>query len=262
MRLCCVAVFTLLLIHCPLSAQQRTTAQQAPQRSVANPQDIRMLNAVLARWEQAMKNVATLQTTIRRTSIDKVFNTKEIYKGYARYLKTKHANLATLHLQNMKRKAIFEKYVITSDYLYQYDPTQKLIRVQRLPKGRNGQLTDDNFLGFLFGMDAAEAKKRYDLRYIAPPENDKWYYYIEIRAKRKEDKADFTRARLVLLRSTFMPRQLWFEEQNGNEVFWDFESIDTKANLRVTDFAQPKLPAGWQFRREPIPPQPRMSRGK
>ncbi len=255
MRLCCVAVFGLLVGLSPASAQQRTTGQQAPQ-------DDRMLNAVLARWEHAMKNVKTLETTIRRTSIDKVFNTKEVYRGYARYLKTKHANLAALHLQNTKRKTAFEKYVITSDFLYQYDPAQKLIRVQKLPKGRNGQLTDDNFLSFLFGMGAAEAKKRYDLRYIAPPKDDKWYYYIEIRAKTKADKADFTRARLVLLRSTFMPRQLWFEEQNGNEVFWDFERVNTKADLRVTDFAQPKLPTGWRYRREPARPQPRMSRGK
>src|SRR5262249_46691374 len=98
----------------------------------------------------------------------------------------------------------------------EYAPREKVVREHEMPKPRDGQVADDNLLSFLFGMKAEEAKKRYELTVLQPPPNDKWYYYILIKPRAKADQNDFSRARLVLYKTNFLPRQLWFEQPNKN----------------------------------------------
>src|SRR5262249_12120816 len=143
-----------------------------------------------------------------------------------------------------------------------YDSEHKVILVHDMPKPPPGQVADNNFLAFLFGMKAAQAKQRYQLKYVPPPANDKLYYYIEIAPKDTADRPDVSRTRLVVLRSHLLPRQLWFEEPNGNEITWDFPRITAPANLSVLEFQQPTPPPGWDIRRAPKTNQPRVMRNK
>ena len=97
-------------------------------------------------------------------------------------------------------------------------------------------------------MKAVEAKIRYDLQLV---KNDQWYYYVKILPRTQEDKADFQEARLVLTANTFMPRELWFKEPNGNEVKWDITKIENGADLKRNDFVAPTPPPGWKLERAP-----------
>ena len=81
----------------------------------------------------------------------------------------------------------------------------------------------------------------------SPPPTEKWYYYIQVVPRDPKDKADFTQARLVLTRDKFLPRQLWFEQPNGNEVTWDFTNLYTGAALPPSEFGRPTPPVGWQL---------------
>jgi hypothetical protein len=107
-----------------------------------------------------------------------------------------------------------------------------VIRIHQLPPPKPGQVADDNFLSFLFGMRAAEAKSRYQLTYVPPGPDDKWYYYIKIQPIHPADKHEFTEARLALNNKTFLPAQVWFQEPNGNEVTWDFTKVINGADIR------------------------------
>jgi hypothetical protein len=71
---------------------------------------------------------------------------------------------------------------------------------------------------------------------------------------------EFTRARLVINRSTYLPRELWFEEPNGNESKWDFPRMQVNANFSATEFATPAVPSGWRMVTVPPQPQPRVVR--
>ncbi len=168
--------------------------------------------------------------------------------------------MASLELKHVNRPNVYEKLICTGTFLYQYVPQLKVIRVYDMPKPPPGQVSEDNLLSFLFGMKAAQAKARYNITYIPPPEGDKYYYYLDIRPKSDADKSDFTHARLVLVRYNFLPRQLWFEEPNGNEIQWDFPVLNTEAKLDSRDFSQPPLPKGWNFLRVPREAQPRVMR--
>jgi TIGR03009 family protein len=227
------------------------------------PQADPRLDALLANWEKGMTGVQSLHAKCVRTKVDKTFlQTTEVFEGSAKFLRAAPGQTSRASLEMFKRgrPEVFEKYLCSGNFLYEWSPTNKAIRVHQLPQPKPGQIADDNFLSFLFGMKAVEAKSRYQMTYVPPPEKDKWYYYMEIQPRHATDKADFSKARLVLLQSNFLPRQLWFLQPNGDEVTWDFPEVTSPAKLLPVDFAHPQLPQGWQFVQVPLQTQPRVMR--
>src|SRR5262249_38513878 len=148
------------------------------------------------RWEQEMRKVQSLSAQLTRIEENKVFKQTDVFQGSARYLKASDAgkvtNLAMLEMRKKDKQDVWEKFVCTGALLYQWVPSQKEIRVHTLPPPKPGQVADDNFLSFLFGMKAEEAKKRYDLRFKG---EDQYYFYVEIYPRFDQDRADFQKAR-------------------------------------------------------------------
>jgi TIGR03009 family protein len=225
---------------------------QQPQQPTAQAQDAQ-LDAVLAGWEKALLSLQSLYAECERTTVDKVFQTTEVYKGSAKYLKAPgpgQGSRASLELYKVTPKGlsptIFEKYVCTGTFLYEYSPANQVIRVHDLPKPKAGQIADDNFLSFLFGMKAVEAKQRYQLG-LTP--SDQYYHYIKIEPKLPQDKADFTVAQLVIRRDNFLPARVWFHQPNGNQTTWSFPQVRRDIPIPATTFESPKLPQGWKMER-------------
>jgi hypothetical protein len=48
-----------------------------------------------------------------------------------------------------------------------------------------------------------------------------------------------------------LPRRLWFQHPNGDEILWDLPNIDTTVQLKPVDFTPPAAPAGWETKKEP-----------
>jgi TIGR03009 family protein len=263
-------VLTTLLLAAPLAGAQQTAppAQPAPRANApaaaAPAQPATALDGYLQQWEQAMQKVDTLAAQLSRAEKDVTFNQVQKFTGYAAYMRKGSGgnvvNLAMLEMHPEGKAEVSEKFVCTGTYLYSFVPPQKELRAYELPKPKPGQVADDGFLSFLFGMKAEEAKRRYDLKLT---KEDKWYVYIEIQPRDPRDKADFKRARLVLDRSTFLPRQLWFEHPNGSDVTWEIPNIKSGVDLNRTMFDAPRTPPGWKL--VPVPlnsnTPPRVMRG-
>jgi len=247
-----------LAVGGPVRAQNPAQTPVIPAPQQTDPQ----VDAVLNNWEKAMTGVQSLHAACVRTKLDRVFQTTEVFEGSAKYLRgaAGQTSRAALELVKKNQTQVFEKYLCTGNFLYEWSPANKVIRVHQLPQPKPGQIADDNFLSFLFGMKAAEAKARYQITYVPPQANDKWYQYLEIQPRAAADKADFSKARLVLLQSNYLPRQLWFLQPNGDEVTWDFPAVASPAKIGVADFAHPQLPQGWQFVQVPVQTQPRVMR--
>jgi TIGR03009 family protein len=211
------------------------------------------LTPVLQRWEKEMAAVRTLAAQCVRTEVNKTFGYTEVFTGGARYMKLeaggRTANLAVLEMAKKDKPDVYEKFVCTGEFLYQFVPQQKEIRVHAVPQAKPGQVGDDSFLSFLFGMKADEALGRYDITIQNP--TDPHYFYLLIKPRQAQDKADFQQARLVLNKDTFLPRQLWFEQPTGDHVTWDIPRIQSGANLDRRDFAAPEPPAGWKVVKAP-----------
>jgi TIGR03009 family protein len=209
-------------------------------------------DAVLKNWETVMSKVETLEAVCERTTEDKVYKTKEIYRGSAKYMKGNGPGLnarASLFLQNVEKPQVFEQFVLSGAFFYEAAPASKEIRVHELPQPKPGENADLNLVGLLFGMKAEEATKRYQIELAAA---DNHYFYLQVTPKLDKDKADFAVARLALVRTTYLPRLLEFQQPNKNVVRWDLPTIQTPANnLRAADFQAPQLPAGWKMNRIP-----------
>jgi TIGR03009 family protein len=244
------------------AASTVTLAQQgAPPVQAVNPGQ---LDPVLDGWERSLTTLRSLYADCEHTTQDKVFQTREVFKGTAKYLKAPgpgQGSRASLELHKLTPKGlsqdIYEKYICTGTYLYEYAPANKVIRIHDLPQPKAGQVADDNFLSFLFGMKASEAKQRYQLDIPASPA-DPYYYYLQIHPKLPQDKADFSVARLVMRRDNFLPAQVWFLRPNGNEEIWAFPKVSRDVAIPAATFEQPKLPVGWKFEKMPAQTKPKI----
>jgi TIGR03009 family protein len=260
-----LALTYLLLAGVSALAQGAPKSAAPPAAPPAQPPAPAALDAHLQHWEQKMTELKSLYGTIKRTDTDKT--TGDVIKlvGTAQYLKDGKGatlqHLAVLQLNSERTNELFEKVVITGTQIYQFSPAAKEIKVYELPKSKPGQVGDDNVLSFLFGMKAASAKKQYDL---SLDKEDKYYVYINVLPVTQADKDDFKRARIVLNRDSYLPRQVWFEDRNGKTTTWDIppETLKVNTALKRSDFDPPKTPDGWKMvpgQKEPptaSPPKP------
>jgi TIGR03009 family protein len=250
MRDSCLALLGVWVLGTALCAQQPPPA--APPAPPLNPNN--RLDALLMQWEAKMKSIQTLKATVQRERVDRVFNTTDTFIGEAKYMKP---NLALLELRRRDRQELFEKYIITGTYLYEYNQSNREIRYHELPPPKAGQVADDNFLTFLFGMKAEEAKRRFDLKLVRDGQ-DPNYHYLEILPRFPEDRADFERAQLALTQRTLLPRMLTFIEPNGNKLTWDIPVIEVNIPLDRRQFESPALPAkDWKLVAAPKANTPR-----
>src|SRR5262245_8533026 len=254
------AIFVLaLLFGAGGPARAQTDAGKAAPAAAPDAASAARLDGYLQRWEQEMRKVQTLAAALSRTDTDKTFNTKTTLVGTAQYMKSGTGptalNLAALELKQSGKTEPADKLICTGTYLYKFEVASKEMRAYEMPKPKPGQVADDSFLGFLFGMKAEAAKRRYVLNFAslktAPNGEDTHYVYVDVLPRFPEDKAEFARARLVLNKDSYLPRQLWFEHANGSDTLWDVPKIQAGVTLDRRIFDAPKVPPDWKF--VPVP---------
>ena len=212
----------------------------SPASNLANGQ----LDTILMSWEQAMRPIQSASAQCIHTVIDKVLKDKQVFEGTAQFMKP---NLAVLDLKMKDRPQDVEHVICTGTFVYQFVPSSQVIKVYEMKTGQSNQ---DNFLPFLQGMKAQDAKARYGLKLLKVDNN---YVYIEIMPRLPEDKADFRMARLVLWNGSFLPRELRFVDVNGNENVWDIPKIQANdAQVTRNTFTAPKLPEKWKWEKVPM----------
>ncbi|HEY7326359.1 MAG TPA: TIGR03009 domain-containing protein [Gemmataceae bacterium] len=239
-----------LILATFILASMPARAQQAPQTPATPPAaDDKALDGHLAKWEGAMKKVETLGAQLTRIDKDVVYDHVQELTGMAYYMKAGNGptaqNLALLQMTVKGQKEPKEKYICTGTYMYMFWPEQKEIRYYQLPKPEPGKTAEENnLLSLLFGMKADDAKRRYELKLDKEDAN---YIYVQIAPRSAADKADFARARLVLNKSNYMPRQLWFEHANRSTVLWDIPNLQVGMALDRKSFDAPQAPPGWKL---------------
>jgi TIGR03009 family protein len=214
------------------------------------------LDALLMRWESEMKSVPSVYVKkLQRTDKETGSQKPRVMEGEARYLKP---NLAALRLVQVDDPRFYELMVCTGQFMYEFRPQFKKLVIHEMESRVSG--FDNNLLSFLFGMSAAEAKRRYELTLAKDitDQNPHWVY-IDIKPRFEADKREFTRAQLVLFAQNMLPRRLWFEHPNSSEVTWDLKEVDTSVELKPMDFRPPDAPKGWDTQRIPLERAPAQS---
>src|SRR4051794_31863084 len=165
---------TILFVTAPTLLAQQPPRQVDPPRPVTAPAlnvppaDPK-LDTLLAEWDERMKAIKAIDATVTRTEIDAVTKTTEVFEGSAKFLRPDRADL---YLKKKSNPQVFERFLLTGPFLYEFRPQQKAVRIHQLPQRAPGQpAVDDNFLGLLFGMSSQEAKRRYELQLVPKPED-------------------------------------------------------------------------------------------
>ncbi len=239
------------------SPPQLTPAAPPPAATAPAPAPLDpALESYLRRWEQEMAKVTSLGARVEQIQIDKVLKAPSKTEGIAYYMKVgtgpSARNLALLEMHPVGSKEIAMKFICTGTFIYEFAPGTREVRAHEMPKARPGQASDDNLLGFMFGMKAEEAQRRYGLKL---DKEDQYYVYVSVVPRFPQDKADFQQARLVLNKATFLPVQLWFREPNGNEVTWVIPPHQVAVGMKMDQrwFDRPETPPGWKFVK--VPPE-------
>jgi TIGR03009 family protein len=245
-----LAVVTLLLVATLSWAQQaQPTKPPAASRPEPTPIDQAKLDGYLQGWEQMMTKTQTLLINCTRLVRDKETASTETMTGTAKFMRP---NLAAVELKKTDKPEIYERYICSGTHFFQFVPSSKVIRYKALPPPKQGQVTDDSFFSLLFGMKAEDAKKRYAMT----AKEDQWYVYVDLLPRLEADKDEFIKARIVINKETFLPRQLWWVEKSGGvECTWDLDKVVKDTKLDRRDFEKPEPPAGWKLEKfEEAPP--------
>lgn len=203
-----------------------TAAQAQPSAGILDDR----VDILLRDWSQKTSQIRSLYAEFERTTVDKVWGTKETAKGSARYMAPQKARLDILG-ENA------ESYVITgTGEIWEYKPPTKQITVYELPPEMIKEVKNiqDGPLPFLFGTEPEKAKARYRFEII---HRDEKMIHVKVFPKLQEDKQHFVWAEIRLDGKTFLPTMLIFQEANSNEVTFDFgQSVWTNIEINEDDF--------------------------
>jgi len=224
------------------------------------------LDAYLKVWEERVTGITGLETKVILT--ETADGQKTVLTGDAAIMKP---NLAKMFLKEQTDPSNPKKWrhmVADGKYLWEYQYQTKVARVLQLPKEGIG---DSPAMALLFGMKAADAKKRFDFSIDVDDDarHNENYLHITIYPKLKEDAQEFKKAELVLWKNAkdqkwadvwMLPARLWFQHPNGEQVTWDFRNMVTKKSFPKDEFKAPGFPDK-EWRSEWVkPPAPTVTR--
>lgn len=235
-----------LFVFVPLATAQTPRPAQPPIIGIpgAGAPNQEAIDRHLKNWEARMKSIDSILAKLERIETAKDGTVRKL-TGEARYLKPNYAALRMIRTDNPN---LFEMYVCSGPFFYEYRAQTKEIWVRRLQAEElKGQ---SNFLSLLVGMTAAEVKQQFNVTIIPKDDPNRIYFSIEPKAGAKL--RDFEKAELVLLTKSMLPDRVWFRQVNGNQVEWRVTSMDL-SQLKPVDFTPPQ-PAGWKVVTVPSTP--------
>lgn len=202
------------------------------------------LDQLLRQWEQRTRNIRDLYCEFKVETLDAVFREKRTETGRAWALRPYYGRLDLKDDQGNERI-----FIATDKAIHQYEFKTKQEIVHLLPPATQQEREKmlPGGLSFIFGMSAAEAKRRFKLELY---KEDQQYAWVLAIPRYKIDQQDFVKADLVFDKKTYLPIQLKIVEPNGNQQRWIFTRIHANVNPPLTKekLAPLKVPVerGWK----------------
>ncbi|WP_337177586.1 outer membrane lipoprotein-sorting protein [Paludisphaera sp.] len=225
----------------PASGQAQAPAAAQPPARAQAAADIDV-ETLLKRWEGQSTKLKTLDVTIFRTDRVPSFDEIEYFEGRALF---KNPNLAFIDFRKIKQdpqgkplkkddgswdSIHDERIQCTGSEVWQYRSDTRQIFIFPLEKDQAEKAIEEGPLPFLFNMKAEEAKDRYEMKMLAPP--DASSYAVAITPKLDVDRESFSRASVQLDRSFMLPVRILLVSPDGKSTK-DFKMESVKPNVAV-----------------------------
>ncbi|MDG3002977.1 outer membrane lipoprotein-sorting protein [Paludisphaera mucosa] len=242
-----------------LAPAEVQAAPAQPQAAPANPGID--LETLLKRWEGQSSKLKTLDVVIFRRDDVPAFDEVEYYEGRALF---KSPNLAFIDFKKIKQddagkpvkkdettwdSTHEERIICTGNEVWQYKSDTRQIFVFPLEKDQAAKAIEEGPLPFLFNMKAEEAKQRYEIG-LMPPPNDK-SFGISIKPKLDVDKESFSHAFVQLDRAYMLPVRIVLVSPDGkSKKDFKLESVKPNATVKEENFVGKEF-AKWKVIRNP-----------
>lgn len=276
---------------------QATSAQQAgaavpgaPQGEVTGvqkpfwadrqtPQELEWIDRVLGFWEQKSSSIKRFQCSFRRWEFDHMFGPKNTFKTFSEgTIKYTEPDKGSFKVEEHKvyeppkaegekpqyalRKDHMEHWVSSGTSIFEFDYASKRLIERPLPPDMQGQAISQGPLPFIFRANKQDILSRFWVRNVTPPNTNE--YHLEFFPK---SPMTFKVIQIHLDQEEFLPLRLRLFESFSPARYTQFELHDRKHNgfsldqlkFWERDFAKPKAPLGWEYKRIEIPQAPQQA---
>ncbi len=142
------------------------------------------------------------------------------------------------------------RWICTGKEVMNINDDEKTFEMFPLPPDLQGANIINGPLPFLFGMKAEEAKKRFEISFVAeddPKKNNKNVVWLTARPRQMADKENFQEATIILDRTRYLPHAVKLLDPSGNmETVYNFPA--NKLHINQTSMVPPI------FRNDPFHP--------
>jgi TIGR03009 family protein len=194
------------------------------------------VEALLEKWSQRTKEIKRLQGRHVRMTREFSFGTESVAQGQF-YVETPDKGRIDVEPYDKKLKpgatiervgpnrqkveltvksdSMHSRWICDGNEIKVIDDDHKTYDAVKIPPNQRGENIMDGPLPFLFGMPPEKAKARYWFKYLGQdPKNGG--YAIEVKPKLKQDAVDWSLARLLLDRKTFLPMDVILTNAAGS----------------------------------------------
>lgn len=229
-------------------AQPRPQGQeQGVARPPAQPMRVQSvtpeLKAILDAWERESAKIKVLQGTHYRQEFNKVFQVEKRSKGVF-YFEAPDKGRFDIHSVEIKQGQVSQKkdpetqqpyqlasgtdqiWICTGNMVLMMNPTEKEFEKFPIPAEMQGQNIVQSPLPFLFGMKAEDAMRRFELKLFGQNEGA---YFIDARPLLQMDSQNYSHARIVLDKETFVPTTVFLLDPPGT-LTTQYTFVDVKVN--------------------------------
>ncbi len=233
----------------------------------AEKQNAEKTEVYIGKWKEAVEKTKRLECFMEITGLDKVFDLKAKSSASYQFLKIKQqAETKSYWHLDLKQQSPNNnlKTKIINNNVYDFNYDSKIIRFIDY-----GKLTDkkkkEMRIGFFSSFELALIEWPLEIVYFISSPNqilekhtvilekeDPYYLYFSLCPKSQEGQSATTRCQLVLLKSTFLVRRIWWAIPNG-ETCCDFTRMSLTPELKPSDFAPLDREnfKGWTIRESP-----------
>lgn len=237
----------------PAAGGDRPQAFNAP--FTLTPEEERVLQQVLQRWEEATSRVKTLECRFTRFQYDPVFGPPNtpvaIDQGEIKYLAPNKGLFRVFQPKDVSEPRA-EQWICDGKAIYEFDYAKKQLIEYPLPPEAQQRPVSAGPLPFVFGAKAAELRDRYFLR-VVTPSHAQGQVWLEAWPKWQSDAANFQRATMIILWQDMTPFALELVEPNGkNRTVFRFQDVKVNQKnlldplgLFEESWVRPRTPPGW-----------------
>ncbi len=192
------------------------------------------MNEILDLWAGKSHDTQSLKATFTREDFDETWESTNRFNGTAF---VKRPNLAYLNFEKVVNgKAVpSERIISTGPEIYQFLTETKQVHVYPLPAEEQKRAVEEGPLPFLFNMEAAKIRARYQIRLV---NENKELYLIAIKPLQAEDRDAFSLAYIWLDRAKLQPTKIQLHDPANfkNTKTYVFRDIQVNAEIKDVFF--------------------------